>query len=142
MPLHVAPLRETIRPRRRRLGRRGYQQGRSCLANSPHSTCQPSFAYQVRVSVLTTPVSFILDGGAAMPFGLCNAPATFQRLMDSVFAGLQWSSCLVYVDDVVIPGKAFEDHLHNFESLLSRLRAANLKLQPSKCARRSDFWAM
>ena len=69
-----------------------------------------------------------------MPFGLCNAPATFQRLMDSVLAGLQWSSCLVYVDDVVIPGKAFEDHLRNLESVLSRLRAANLKLQPSKCA--------
>ena len=46
-----------------------------------------------------------------MPFGLCNAPATFQRLMDVVLAGLQWSSCLVYLDDVVIPGKNFEEHL-------------------------------
>ena len=57
-----------------------------------------------------------------MPFGLCNAPATFQRLMDSVLAGLQWTS---YVDDIIIPGKTFDDHLHNLNSVL-RLREANL----------------
>ena len=42
-----------------------------------------------------------------MPFGLCNAPATFQHLMDSVLAGLQWSSCLVYLDDIIIMGRSF-----------------------------------
>ena len=49
-----------------------------------------------------------------MPFGLCNAPATFQRLMNAVLAGLQWSSCLVYIDDLVIPGKTFLEHLAYF----------------------------
>jgi len=37
-----------------------------------------------------------------MPFGLCNAPATFQRLMDIVLAGIKWQSCLVYIDDIVV----------------------------------------
>ena len=42
-----------------------------------------------------------------MPFGLCNTPATFQRLKDLVLAGLQWSSCLVYLDDIIVTGKTF-----------------------------------
>ena len=68
-----------------------------------------------------------------MPFGLCNAPATFQRLMDCVLAGLQWTSCLVYIDDIVIMGKYFEDHLHNLQQVFDRLKHASLKLHPSKC---------
>ena len=68
-----------------------------------------------------------------MPFGLCNAPATFQRLMDAVLAGLQWTTCVVYIDDVLIPGKSFADHLHNVSCVLTRLRQAKLKLQPAKC---------
>jgi len=68
-----------------------------------------------------------------MPFGLCNAPATFQRLMDCVLAGLQWSSCLVYIDDVIIIGRSFEEHLHHLQQVLDRLKLAGLKIQPSKC---------
>ena len=68
-----------------------------------------------------------------MPFGLCNAPATFQRLMDMVLAGVQWSSCLVYLDDIIIVGKTFQHHLQNLREVFSRLREAGLKLKPSKC---------
>ena len=68
-----------------------------------------------------------------MPFGLCNAPATFQRLMDLVLSGLQWVSCLVYLDDVVVFGKSFEEHLKNMELVFARIREAGLKLKPSKC---------
>ena len=63
-----------------------------------------------------------------MPFGLCNVPATFQRLMDLVLAGLQWADCLVYVDDVIIMGWSYGEHLSNL-----RVRQAGLKLKPKKC---------
>ena len=69
-----------------------------------------------------------------MPFGLCNAPATFQRLMDAVLAELQWSNCLVYLDDVVRPGRSFEEHLRNLSKVFERLRNAGLELHPSKCS--------
>eukprot|EP00731_Ephydatia_muelleri_P006231 Em0003g479a len=68
-----------------------------------------------------------------MPFGLCNAPATFQRLMDMILAGLQWNRCLVYLDDVIIIGRTFLDHLTNLSMVFERIRQAGLKLQPSKC---------
>lgn len=68
-----------------------------------------------------------------MPFGLSNAPATFQRLMDVVLTGLQWSTCLVYIDDVVIMGKTFEEHLQHLRKVLQRLKDRGLMLQPVKC---------
>ncbi|KAG5900735.1 hypothetical protein JTB14_038253 [Gonioctena quinquepunctata] len=46
-----------------------------------------------------------------MPFGLCNAPATFERLMETVLKGLSWNTCLVYLDDIIVVGRSFEDHL-------------------------------
>ena len=68
-----------------------------------------------------------------LPFGLCNGPATFQRLMDLVLSGLQWSSCLVYLDDVVVVEQSFEEHLQNLESVFKWLRDAGLRLKPKKC---------
>ena len=68
-----------------------------------------------------------------MPFGLCNAPATFQRLMDTALAGLPWSTCLVYLDDIIILGKDFTSHPNNIQLVFECLRQAGLKLQPAKC---------
>ena len=68
-----------------------------------------------------------------MPFGLCNAPSTFQRLMEFVLTGLQWSICLIYLDDVIIFSKNFDDHLRRMEEVFGRLREAGLKLKPQKC---------
>ena len=68
-----------------------------------------------------------------MPFGLANAPSTFQRLMDLVLAGLHWEACLIYLDDVIVFGRTFEEHLERLRSVLERFKEANLQLNPSKC---------
>ena len=70
-----------------------------------------------------------------MPFGLCNAPATFQRLMNLSLSGMLWSECLVYLDDIIIFVCTFEEHLCHLTSVLEleRLRAVNLKAKLSKC---------
>ena len=68
-----------------------------------------------------------------LPFGLTNAPATFQRLMDLVLTGLHWSECLVYLDDIIIFGRTFDEHLSRLRTVLERLNQAGLTLKPSKC---------
>ena len=67
-----------------------------------------------------------------MPFGLCNAPATFERLMEMVLKGYLWKRSMVYIDDVVVYGRSFEETLCNFQLVLERINAG-LKLKPSKC---------
>ena len=68
-----------------------------------------------------------------MPFGLCNAPSTFQRLMELVLAGFRWEICLAYLDDVVVFGRTWEEHLERLRLVLTRLQVAHLKLHPKKC---------
>ena len=68
-----------------------------------------------------------------MPFGLCNAPSTFQRLMELVLSGLCWETCLIYLDDVIVFGRDWDEHLQRLRQVLSRLQEAHLKLHPGKC---------
>lgn len=68
-----------------------------------------------------------------MPFGLCNSPSTLSRLLEDVLRGLQWEECLLYMDDIIVPGSTFAEALQRLENIFERLRDANLKLKPSKC---------
>ena len=68
-----------------------------------------------------------------MPFGLCNAPATFERLMDGVLQGLRWTRCLVYLDDIISFGSTFSDALDNLTLIFERLRSYGLQLKSTKC---------
>lgn len=67
-----------------------------------------------------------------MPFGLQNAPSTFQRMMDSVLAGLQNYICLVYLDDIIIFSSSLQEHIKNCRLVFERLRKFNLKIQLDK----------
>ena len=68
-----------------------------------------------------------------MPFGLCNALATFERMMDRVLQGLRWSHCLVYLDDIISFGTTFLDALDNLTLIFERLGAYGLQLKSTKC---------
>lgn len=67
-----------------------------------------------------------------MPFGLKNAPAIFQRMINDVLKPLIGKSCYVYIDDIIIVGKNREDHLKNLEEVFSLLEKANLKVNIEK----------
>ena len=68
-----------------------------------------------------------------VPFGLCNAPATFSRLMDRVLAGLHWETCLFYLDNIIVFSSTWEEHLARLRQVFERLRHAKLKLGADKC---------
>ena len=69
-----------------------------------------------------------------MPFGLCNAPATFQRLMQNTLGELNLTYCVIYLDNVIVFGHREEEHLERLRVVFERFREFNLKLKPSKCS--------
>lgn len=68
-----------------------------------------------------------------MPFGLKNAPATFQRAMNSILSDYIGTICFVYLDDIIIIGKSLKEHILNLAKVLKRLAEFNLKIQLDKC---------
>ncbi|KAJ8389511.1 hypothetical protein AAFF_G00119010 [Aldrovandia affinis] len=68
-----------------------------------------------------------------LSFGLCNAPATFERLMESVLIGIPQEECVVYLDDILAHGSSFQAALQTLRRVLGRIAEAGLKLHPDKC---------
>ena len=68
-----------------------------------------------------------------MPFGLCNAPGTFERLMETVLRGMQWERAVLYLDDIIIFSNTISEQMDRLEEVFDRLQKANLTLKPSKC---------
>lgn len=81
-------------------------------------------------TAFTTP--FGLFEWERMPFGLCNAPATFQWLMQRCLGGQLMDTTLVYLDDVIVYSPDFESHLRHLEQVFQSLERYGLKLQPEK----------
>ncbi|XP_076730651.1 retrovirus-related Pol polyprotein from transposon 412 [Maylandia zebra] len=82
-------------------------------------------------TAVTTP--FGLFEWTRMPFGLCNAPATFQRLMGMVLGDLSFDILLVYLDDIIVFSRDFDSHCERLETVFERLKQHGLKLKPTKC---------
>lgn len=68
-----------------------------------------------------------------MPFGLCNAPGTFQRLMQRMFGDQQGQSLLLYLDDIIVFSSSVQQHLQRLEVVLDRLQRESLKVKLEKC---------
>ena len=81
--------------------------------------------------------AFVVQNGLyefkVMPFGLTNAPATFQRTMDKVLGPLNLKCALVYIDDIIVYSKSFEDHLKHLRLVFERIANANLWINFNKC---------
>lgn len=67
------------------------------------------------------------------PFGLTNAPATFQRMMNSIITSIDWEHGGVYLDDVITAARDFDDHLVDIEKFFIKCRERNLHIKLSKC---------
>ena len=91
----------------------------------------PMDSKDIDKTAFTTP--FGLYHFTVMPFGLANAPATFERMMEQVLSGLHWEISLINIDDIIVFSRTFEEHLVRLHQVLSRIKEANLKLSPSKC---------
>ncbi|KAK3086913.1 hypothetical protein FSP39_025347 [Pinctada imbricata] len=94
--------------------------------------------HQVKVKESDIPkTAFVTKYGhfeyTTMPFGLTNAPGTFQKLMELALAGLQWNTCLIYLDDVIIFSRDAKEHLTRLEHVVEKIKQAGLKLKPEKC---------
>ncbi|KRX13999.1 Retrovirus-related Pol polyprotein from transposon [Trichinella nelsoni] len=108
----------------------------SCIDDTLHALAEARY-WQVEVAerdrektAFSTPLGFFQF--CVMPFRLCNAPETFQRLMETALRGLTWKTCLVYLDDNIVFRMTEEEHVGRLERVLSRLQSVGLKIKPEK----------
>nr|ATA66769.1 Pol, env [Haliotis discus hannai] len=88
-------------------------------------------AHKQRTAFTVGPLGFFEYN--RMPFGLSNAPATYQRLMEQCLEGLHLKICLIYLDDLIIFSRTYEEHVERLELVFRRLEQCGLKLAPKKC---------
>lgn len=89
------------------------------------------YPFEGEKTAFTTP--FGLYEFERIPFGLCNAPATFQRLMQRCLGNLVNDYLLIYLDNVIVFSPDFERHVRHLEEVFQRFHQQGLKLQPKKC---------
>eukprot|EP00918_Siedleckia_nematoides_P052324 GHVU01114360.1.p2 GENE.GHVU01114360.1~~GHVU01114360.1.p2 ORF type:complete len:222 (+),score=15.43 GHVU01114360.1:911-1576(+) len=77
-----------------------------------------------------------------LPFGVCNGPATFQRLMEKAMGDLQPEQCLIYLDDIVVTSATISENMARLGKVFERLEKAGLKLKPSFSRRKYLSWDM
>ena len=75
-----------------------------------------------------------------MPFGLANAPATFQRLMQTCLNEMIFNILLVYLDDIIVYSKSFEDHLARLDHVFTRLKEHASSSRPASASFSGDEW--
>ena len=68
-----------------------------------------------------------------MPFGVCNGPGTFMRMMDRIFGDVNFQCVLIYLDDILVPADSFDQMLERLDMVFSRLENFELKVKPEKC---------
>lgn len=88
-------------------------------------------AHKQRTAFTVGPLGFFEFN--RLPFGLVNAPASYQRLMEECLGDLNMKICFIYLDDLIIFSKTFDEHLEHLEQVFQRLQEANLKLSTKKC---------
>jgi transposase InsO family protein len=112
-----------------------------CLKGAKYFSCLDlkSGYWQVEMKEEDKPITAFSVGPLgffefnSMPFGLCNSPATFQRLMQQCLQDIHLEQCLIYLDDIVVFSSTIEEHLERLRAVFNRLNSFGLRLKPSKC---------
>ena len=68
-----------------------------------------------------------------LPMGLINSGATYQRTIEQIMAPIQYETCLIYLDDIIVYSKTFEEHIQRLDEEFTRIGRANLRFSPKKC---------